>query len=84
MKADTDVMCGYCGCGPVDSELHGELYGLLSEFYWEHHNNRSWQHCHEYAARIESLVVARLEAMLAEPASSLPALHILSDDNLPD
>jgi hypothetical protein len=60
------VICGYCGCGPVRQDLHAELYGMLSTFYHEHRSNQTWQHCHEWAARIEALF-AETSTSLATP-----------------
>lgn len=49
--------CGYCGRDTAEpTGLHTQLYGLLGEFYREHRANQTWQHCHEWASRLEALV----------------------------
>lgn len=52
------LLCGYCGCEIGDSDVHAALYALMSEFY--HTHDRTWQHVHEYAAKVEALVLANI------------------------
>jgi hypothetical protein len=51
----------HCGiCGHDVTELHAELYGMLSRFAHEHRRSPSWDTCHLWAARIEKFFAGRL------------------------
>jgi hypothetical protein len=54
LPAET-LKCGYCGHETGDTDLHEQLYALLSEF--RHQHDGTWQCCHEYASRIEAVVL---------------------------